>query len=359
MRSALHALALLCALSGIPLSLAAQSAPLRLRSHVILDPMMNNEEALRLLVPESWRVEGGIVWRQELSTLAYLQMRARDPHGVAALEIFPTIPYTWNVRGYLGFPPGSLYLGSYVVQPIEPEAFVRTVLLPQVRGALSPRVIGTTPLPALARLVASTVQEAGAIKRVVATRTRIEYQESGRAMEEDIYCVMVYSQVPAVPGVTFWGPDRLIGFRAEKGKLDAQSPLLLAMATSMRVGKGWFARYLQVREMWFQNQMNAIRRAGELSRYLARTSDEMSDAQMQAWERRQASEDRTAEAFTEYVRGVETYRDPFDQHDVQLPSGYNDVWISRNGEYILANDPNFNPNVSASGTWERADASPH
>lgn len=359
MRSAIPALALIGALAVLQPSLVAQSAPLRLRSHVILDPMMNNEEALRLLVPEAWRVEGGIVWRQELSTLAYLQLRARDPRGIAALEIFPIIPYTWNVRGYLGFPPGSLYLGSYVVQPIEPEAFVRTVLLPQVRGSLAPKVIRTEPLPALARLVAGTVQEPGAIKRVVATRTRIEFQDGGRAMEEDIYCVMVYSQVPAVPGVTFWGPDRLIGFRAEKGKLDAQAPLLLAMSTSMRVGKGWFARYLQVREMWFQNQMGAIRRAGELSRYLARTSDEMSNAQMQAWQNRQASEDRTAEAFTEYVRGVETYRDPFDQRDVQLPSGYHDVWISRSGEYILANDPNFNPNVTSSGTWERADASPH
>lgn len=332
---------------------AAGQAPLRLRLQVVRDPMMNDEEVFRLLVPERWKVEGGIVWRPELSTLAYLQMRVSDPAGVNALEIFPTLPYTWNERGYLGFPPGSLYLGSYVVQPIAAEQFVRQLLLPEVRGRLSPRLVGTEPLPELADAVSRQVQEPGAVKQVQATRTRIEYLDGGRAMEEDIYCVMVYTQVPMVPGVVFWGPERLLGFRAPKGALDRQAPLLRAVSASARVNRGWFARYIQVREMWMQNQMAAIRRAGELSRYLARTSEEMSESQQRAWEQRQASEDRSAEAFSRYVRGVEIYRDPFSDRPVELPSGYNDVWVSRGGEYVLANDPSFNPNVTGSGTWER------
>ena len=105
--------------------------------------------------------------------------------------------------------------------------------------------------------------------------------------------------------------------------------------------------------------MNAIRSAGELSRYISQTTDQMSDAQMQAWQNRRASEDRTAEAFTQYIRGVETYRDPYAERDVQLPIGYHDVWASRDGQYILADDPNFNPNVSATGSWQRIDPRGH
>jgi hypothetical protein len=195
------------------------------------------------------------------------------------------------------------------------------------------------------------------MKQVAASRTRIEYQEGARTIEEDIYCVNVYTQTYVLPGVTYWGAERVFGFRAEKGQLDRQAPLLQAISASVRVNPGWFSRVLQVREAWVQNQMNAIRSAGELSRYLARTSDEMSAAQQQAWESRRASEDRSAEAFIQYIRGVETYRDPYADRDVQLPTGYQDVWASRDGQYILANDPNFNPNVSATGTWQRIDPS--
>lgn len=346
---------LLLALTVVGPPVAAQAAPLRLRWLAVRDPMVNNEEAFRMLVPRDWRVEGGIVWRPEISTLAYLQMRLSDPQGSSALEFFPTLPFTWSVGGYPGFPPGSLYLGSYVVQPLDPDNFVRQLLLPQVRGRVSPLVIRTDPLPELANQVVATVQEAGAVKQVAAARTRIEYQEGTKAFEEDIYSVMVYTQVPMTPGLTWWGPERLFGFRAEKGQLDRQAPLLNAIFASARVSRLWFAHVLQVREAWIQNQMQAIRNAGELSRYIARTSNEISDMQQQAWENRRASEDRSAEAFSEYIRGVETYHDPFGDRNVQLPSGYNDVWVSRGGEYILANDPNFNPNVSAGGTWQRID----
>jgi hypothetical protein len=224
-----------------------------------------------------------------------------------------------------------------------------------VRGRVSPRVIRTDPLPELANQVAPTVQEPGAVKQVAAARTRIEYQEGNRTFEEDIYSVIVYSQVPMTPGLTWWGPDRLFGFRAEKGQLDRQAPLLQAIFASVRINRMWFARVLQLREAWIQNQMQAIRNAAELSRYISRTSNEISELQQQAWENRQASQDRSAEAFSRYIRGVDTYHDPSAGREIELPTGYADVWASRDGEYILANDPNFNPNVSARGTWQRID----
>jgi hypothetical protein len=336
-----------------PAPAGAQHPVLRLRMQAVRDPMVNNEEAFRLLVPKDWRTEGGLVWRSELSNLVYLQLRSSDPQGGTALEFFPTPPFTWSMQGYPGFPPGSLYLGSYVVQPLDPENFVRQLILPQMRGRVNPRVIRTEPLPKLAQQVAAGVQEPGAVKQVVAARTRIEYQEGARAFEEDIYVVLVYSQVPLTPQYVFWGPDQAFGFRAEKGQLDRQTPLLEAMLASLRVNRLWFAKVTQVRQMWIQNQLQAIRNAAELSRYIARTSDEISDMQQQVWENKRASEERTAQAYTEYIRGVETYRDSYAGRDVQLPTGYDQVWASRDGEYILANDPNFNPNQGGPGTWQR------
>jgi PIN domain nuclease of toxin-antitoxin system len=35
----------------------------------------------------------------------------------------------------------------------------------------------------------------------------------------------------------------------------------------------------------------------------------------------------------------------------ELPSTYSHAWTSRGGEYILSDNPDFNPNVEMSGTW--------
>jgi hypothetical protein len=135
----------------------------------------------------------------------------------------------------------------------------------------------------------------------------------------------VTDPTPGVNGATsdsHRGPERSFSFRAEKGKLDARTPLLYAMGYSLWINPSWFNKCLQLREMWIQNQMAAIRSAGELSRYLSRTSDEIGSMRMQAGEQRQASQDRISQQCS---------------------------------EHILSTDVNCNPNVSTQGTWQRVD----
>ena len=172
-------LLLLLLLGALAEPLQSQRVPLRLHAVSIRDPMVNNEEAFRLLVPVDWRVEGGITWHPELANLVLTQLRLSDSRSPTALQLFPNIPYTWNTRGYLGVAPGSLNLGMYVVQPVDADVFVRQMLLPQVRGNVRFVVVGREELPAIARQLAAAVQEPGAVKQVAATRTRIEYQEGG------------------------------------------------------------------------------------------------------------------------------------------------------------------------------------
>jgi hypothetical protein len=73
----------------------------------------------------------------------------------------------------------------------------------------------------------------------------------------------------------------------------------------------------------------------------------------QSWERRQASEDRIHKQWTQYIRGVEEYYNPIERRPVELPSGYREAWINGQGEYILTDNPNFNPNVQIGGNWQK------
>jgi hypothetical protein len=103
--------------------------------------------------------------------------------------------------------------------------------------------------------------------------------------------------------------------------------------------------------MWQQNQMQSIRNAGELSRYIAKTNDEISAMNRQAYANQQASSDRINARFSRYVRGVESYDHPFEGRSVELPSGYREVWVSGGGEYVFSNDAGFNPNVRSTQNW--------
>ncbi len=73
----------------------------------------------------------------------------------------------------------------------------------------------------------------------------------------------------------------------------------------------------------------------------------------QQYEKQQRTDDRMHEQFSRHIRGVESYHNPFEDRDVDLPSGYREVWVSGRGEYVLSNDSNFDPNVGDTAEWRR------
>jgi hypothetical protein len=52
------------------------------------------------------------------------------------------------------------------------------------------------------------------------------------------------------------------------------------------------------------------------------------------------------------IREVDEYYNPFQGQGVELPGGYNHAWSSNLGEYILTDDPFFNPNIETNLNWE-------
>ena len=59
-----------------------------------------------------------------------------------------------------------------------------------------------------------------------------------------------------------------------------------------------------------------------------------------------------AQQYSHYIRGVETYVDRISGERVELASGHGRAWSNGRGEYILSNDPNFNPSVVFRERWE-------
>lgn len=324
----------------------------RLEKVSVFDPAAGGE-AFTFLKPSGWSVEGGVVWRHDLANLASSAFQVRNPGGIEGIEVFPIVPYTWQEGGVAFFPQGKIYLGSVVQPPIfEPAEFIGRMVLPAFRGQLNPRIIDWSETPGVSAEVARAVQEAGISKTVRSGRVRVEYSLDGTPVHEDFYVTLVFSQTPLGPFI-LWAPERLYSFRARRGELDSVSPLLHTVVSSTQINRRWLNEYLQVVALWEKGQMQAIRNAGEISRIIAQVSDEIQAITSETFEQQQATNDRVSRQYSEMIRGVEHYDDPFKSEEVELPSGYESVWASETGEYILSNNALLDPNLGSIVNWQR------
>jgi len=165
-----------------------------------------------------------------------------------------------------------------------------------------------------------------------------------------VYVTLVY--VPWQMG-TIWSVYSAYSFRAPKGRLDPLTPTMNTTIRTLRVSPDWWSGYMYVQKL-FQDRMNqGIRNARAISDTITRNSEEIRRMYSESYRQRQESEDRIGQRFSEYIRGVDTYRNPYEDRPVQLPSGYRDVWVNPRGEYVLSNESGFDPNVGATTEWRR------
>lgn len=329
-------------------------APLRLRKIEVHDPGVGCT-AFTMLVPIEWKTEGGVLWQMQYANLASARFRAFDAKSGVALELFPVVPGCWEESGSYAAQRGQNYLGSVVwPPPRDVEQYVREVLVPTVRANVRGlKIVSATALPKVASEVEKNVVEQGVTKRVTAGKVRLEYEEDGRTIAEDVYVTMVTARSPIVPGMVQWSLEHQYSFRAPKAEIDALAPLLQAMVSSFRIELPWYAGYAQVLDLSRQNQLQSIRDAGEISKRISRNNDAILNSMRSSWEARQASQDRMAREFSESIRGVETYDHPFEGRAVQLPGGYDGAWVNAQGEYVLSNEAGFDPNVGSTVAWRR------
>jgi hypothetical protein len=188
-------------------------------------------------------------------------------------------------------------------------------------------------------------------------KIRAEYNLDGVAMEDELYCVIQSITIPiqSIYGTTTsnnWYMSYLASFRAEKGHLESASKLFQTIAYSCTIDKNWLNKYNQLVAYLIQNQIRQIQNAGQLSQILAQTSDQISQENLQDWEQRQSVNDQLVTNFCNQILEIQPYNNPIDGTTVNLPSGYNNAWVNGNGEYILAENIDFNPNIGSNLNWQ-------
>jgi hypothetical protein len=161
-------------------------------------------DAFRMIIPSGWVAEGGMVWNLLFNNVASLALRVSAPDGSTALEFFPVVPQVWQEEG-LGFSEGSVYLGALVRRPTDAVGFLEYLVVPEARGGAAPVVVERAALPEAVEALAAVPQAPGVVITFDAARVRVEYQEPGRAVEEDFYTALSYWQ--CFPGRICWKPE--------------------------------------------------------------------------------------------------------------------------------------------------------
>jgi hypothetical protein len=324
-------------------------------------------EAFRLLIPKGWNGEGAIQWSANPALPAQSQFRFYNPKSSEEFNLFPTQSYFWtNNRMFLTTnPPGTVRFGTWVAEPVNLPTAFRQFVLANFRNRITDlQILVEKPVPELVELAkgeptpgVNAVAEGGKI--------RVQYNDHGNAMEEEFYSVVSQFVTPMPASVmsggyyiNYWFIDYTFSFKAARGQLEQNSKIFQTMVFSLQVNPRWLAKVIHVKERLAQMYMQGIRTIGHIGSVIANTGSEIREQDQRFWEQRQQANERVVDNFCDHIRGVERYNDPFSGNEVELPSGYSHAWANNLGEYIVTDNPNFNPNVGSNLHWESLPAKP-
>ena len=106
-----------------------------------------------------------------------------------------------------------------------------------------------------------------------------------------------------------------------------------------------------------RNQLRQQQAVFQQMQQIRRSQSEVSDMIHEGYQRRSAAMDRVFDKYSESIRGVDTYRDPVNDREVQLPNGMRNAWTN-GSEYIFSDEAGYNPNIGSNQNWQQMERRP-
>jgi hypothetical protein len=345
-----------------PVSPSGEVVTVKYKTASFIDSEGIGTKAFSMLIPSDWQAEGNIDWILDTPAMPVAgDFRAWNPNGKEEFHLFPNQAFFWSNDPWIQqtFPTGSRYFGALVRSPLGPIEALKEIALPKFRSdAENLQVVSQEELPQIKQYFQTGTDPAtGVVTSAEGGKIRVEYTLNGVAYEEEMYSIIQTQDIP----ITIYGTSRntnwymtyVESFRAEKGKLDAQSKTFQTISYFARTDINWLNKYNQVVNYLIQKEIQEIRSLGQLSSIVSQTSNEISDANFESWQQSQNVKDRLADDFSNSILGLDSYRNPIDGSTVELPSGYSSVWANSLGEYVLSDSPSYNPNTESNLNWQQ------
>ncbi|MDQ3141264.1 MAG: hypothetical protein M3Q56_03345 [Bacteroidota bacterium] len=321
---------------------------LKLTKHEIMDREGTGMVAFTCLVPEGWTVQDKLYWEYNDATLPIrYQGKFRDAKQNMLIQSYPDVRavYSQGPTGTSGYPPP-------------------TGIIPGLKGMIKKERPGISFQVIDEKIINNPTPQKGYQQGAYHEQhyqsgfVRIEYLEGNQTMEEEFYGQLnVYnatSQGVVTMNSTIWAAAGLQSCKAPKGKLEECRKIALTIRASSKPTLPFYNKFLQVVQILSDQVYQRIYQAGQISKIISQTNDQISKTISDSYWQTQKSNDKSNAQFSDYLRGVDRYNDG-NQTPVQLPSGYSNAWVNDRGEYLLSQSNGFDPNTTLTGNWKQLD----
>jgi hypothetical protein len=186
--------------------------------------------------------------------------------------------------------------------------------------------------------------------RTDAARVRVAFNDDkGQSMEQWITAVIVVRTAPQGRGMVYdWHATSIMVMNAPKGKLDGNDRLLKLVASTLRVDPQWQSRSNGVIVGLYKKKAEAEAKESAviaaLQNYAIQTINGVTANQLKG-------SLNSAYGADQGIRGVQTFRDPSTGATYEMSNQYGHAWLNGANQYVMSDDPNFNPNGNLSGSW--------
>jgi len=356
-----------------PGSVAARTASgsyLRMKRGQVVDPgavgVQAAQPAIDLLIPSDWDLKGNVLFGGGkggcFADLFAVSWEATNPDASIVFQGAPN--YSWQ---YTDDPtelrklndPKRRALGAGgkpcpVMKPMPAESYFREYVLPNLTSGST--VISVEPFPELNQIARrqiglppTDVGNGGA--RTEAIRVRLESQKDGKPVEGWVALAVVTRVYPVGQG-SFYDSHAIdfMALRTPKGKLDANDKLFQVMLSSVRLEPQWQAYSNSTIAKFYKAE--AQKEAIEDQMWAA-LQNKITQTILGETANAERGADAAAFGADQNIRGVQTFRDPTTGGTMELSNLYDHAWLNGSNEYIMSDDPNFNPNTHLSGSWNQ------
>jgi len=349
---------------------AAAGSYLRMKQVQIIDQGMDKVQAplpaMDLLIPSTWDFKGSVAPNTKegcFSDFFAVSWEATSPDGLSAFQGVPNDSWQYAddpAELHRLTDPNRRALGAQgkpcpVKKPVKAEDYFRQNVFTVFPSGST--VASVDPFPELNQVARKQLGlpsddsgNSGAV-RTEAIRARVEFQKDGKPMEDWVALVVV-TRIYRQGRGAFYDCHAIdvMAMRAPKDKLDADDKLFRVMISSVRPEPKWQAytngMITKLYQAEAQKEATIDQMWANFQKQVAQTINEVTANQMQG-------ANNSAFAFDQNIRGVQTFRDPATGGTMELSNLYDHAWLNGSNEYIMSDDPNFNPNSQLNGSWNQ------
>jgi hypothetical protein len=339
----------------------------RMKQVQIIDQTQQQPKpAYDLMIPATWQFKGAVNTGEAqggcFADWFAVLGDAKSADNTIELQILPQYTFQWvtdpqtqqqlqqeNQQGAkFGIKPCP------VRAPVHAADFLRQDLIEKYRKGKP--VISIDPFPELNQIARHNLGlppdgtgNPGGV-HTEAARARLAFDDDkGNPVEEWVCAVIVVRALQSGRGATYdWHAINVMVLRTPKGQLDANDKLFKLIAGTIHPDPEWL-KYSSgvIATLYRKKQEEEAKRSAIIAQFQQHVADTINGVVANSMR----GANNAAFGADQLVRGVQTFRDPSSGATYELSNQYDHAWQNGANEYVMSDDPNFNPNGKLDGNW--------